>query len=103
MTYACPTWEYATEAHHLKLHRLQNRVLRAIGNLDRCTPVRELYVALKIPDVYDYITKLCRTQTEVILNHVNPNVHGIGQGETVHRKYDRLKLGGGQAYDLSAD
>jgi hypothetical protein len=60
-------------------------------------------VALEIPYVYDCITKLCRTQAEVILNHVNPNVHGIGQGETMHRKYKRPKLGGSQVYDHSAD
>jgi hypothetical protein len=92
MTHACPTWEYAAGAHHLKLQRLQNRVLRATGNLDRCTPVRELHVAFKIPYVCDYITKLYRKQTEVILNHVNPNVHAIGQGEARHRKNKRLKL-----------
>jgi hypothetical protein len=38
-------------------------------------------------------------QAEVILNHENPNVRTIGQGELRHRKYKRLKLGGGQAYD----
>jgi hypothetical protein len=27
------------------------------------------------------------------------HVRGIGQGEARHRKYKRLKLGGGQAYD----
>jgi hypothetical protein len=30
-------------------------------------------------------------------NHENEYVHGIGQGEARHRKYKRLKLGGGQA------
>jgi hypothetical protein len=53
MTYVCPTLEYATDAHLLKLQRLQNRVLRAIGNLYRCTSVRELQVAFIIPYVYD--------------------------------------------------
>jgi hypothetical protein len=53
MTYVCPTWEYAEDAHLLKLQRLQNRVLCAIGNLDRWTPVHELHVAFKIPYVYD--------------------------------------------------
>jgi hypothetical protein len=48
----------------------------------------------------DYITKLCRRQVEVILNHENPNVHAIGQGEPRHRKYKRLKLGG-QSYERS--
>jgi hypothetical protein len=43
------------------------------------------------------------TQTELILNRVNPNVRGIGQAEGRHRKYKRLKLGDGQAYDRSAD
>jgi hypothetical protein len=52
--------------------------------------------------VYDYITKLCRRQAEVILNHENPNVRAIGQGEARQRKYKRLKLGGGQAYDRSS-
>jgi hypothetical protein len=49
MTYTCPTWEQdAADAHLLKLQRLQNRVLHAIGNLDRCTSVRELHVAFKM-------------------------------------------------------
>jgi hypothetical protein len=56
-------------------------------------------VALKIPYVHGYVTKLYRTQTEVILNHVNPNVRGIGQGEAMHRKHERNILGGGQAHD----
>jgi hypothetical protein len=50
--------------------------------------------------VYDYITKLCRRQAEVILNHENPNVRATGLGDARHRKYKRLKFGGGQAYDL---
>jgi hypothetical protein len=41
--------------------------------------------------------------TGVTLNHVNPNVRRIGQGEARNRKCKRLKLGGGQAYDRSAD
>jgi hypothetical protein len=56
-----------------------------------------------MPDVYDYITKLCREQAKVILNHANPNIHGIGQREVMHRRYKRLQLGGSQAYDSSAD
>jgi hypothetical protein len=50
---------------------------------------------------YDYITKLCRQQAEVIQNHDNENVRYIGQGEARHRKYKRLKLGGGHVYGLS--
>jgi hypothetical protein len=59
-------------------------------------------MAFQIPFVYDYITKLCRQQTEIIQNNVNKNVRNIGQGEAPHRKYKRLKLGGGQAYDRSS-
>jgi hypothetical protein len=36
-------------------------------------------------------------------NHDNENIRTIGQGEARHRKYKRLKLGGGQAYDRSSD
>jgi hypothetical protein len=38
--------------------------------------------------MYDYITKLCRRQSEEILNHENPDVHAIGQEEARHRKYE---------------
>jgi hypothetical protein len=102
MTYVCPIWEFAADTHLMKLQRLQNRVLRAIGNLDRRTPVRYSHLAFEIPYVYEYITKLCRRQAEVILNHENPNVRATGQGEARHNKYKRLKLGGGQAYDRSS-
>jgi hypothetical protein len=56
-------------------------------------------VAFKISYVYEYITKLWSTQAEVILNRVNPYVHGTEQGEARHRKYKRLKLGGGSSAD----
>jgi hypothetical protein len=48
--------------------------------------------------LYDKIT-----QATGIQNHENENVRNIGQGEARHRKYKRLKLGGGQAYDRSSD
>jgi hypothetical protein len=60
-------------------------------------------LAFQIPFVYNYITKLCRQQAEVIQNRDNENVCTIGPGEAHHRKYKRLKLGGGQAYDRSND
>jgi hypothetical protein len=99
MTCACPAWEFAAETYLLKLQRLQNKVLRTIGNLTRRTLVCEMHVAFQIPYVCDYITKLCRKQAEIIHNHENENVRNIGQGETPHRKRKRLKLGGGHLYD----
>jgi hypothetical protein len=53
--------------------------------------------------VYDYISKLCGAKAEVIINHVNPNARGSGQREAMHRKYKKLKVGGGQGYDRSAE
>jgi hypothetical protein len=46
--------------------------------------------------------KSCRQQAEVIQNHENENVRSIGQGEAPHRKYKKLKLGGGHVYDCSS-
>jgi hypothetical protein len=69
------------DAHLLKLQRLENRVLHAIENLDRCSSVLELHVVYNIPYAYDNITKLCSTQAELILNHINPNACDTGQGQ----------------------
>jgi hypothetical protein len=103
MTYASPAWESAADTHLMKLQRLQNKVLRTTGNYPSRKPVRDLHLALQIPFVYDYITQLGRQQAEVIQNHDNENVRSIGQGEARHKKYKRLKLGGGQTYDRSSD
>jgi hypothetical protein len=89
-----------TYTHLLKLQRLQKKVLRTIGNFPRHTPVRTLHTAFNIPNIYDYITKLCRQQAEVIQNHESANVRHSGQGEAQHRKHKRLKLGGGEASRL---
>jgi hypothetical protein len=43
MTYASPDWEFAADIHLMKLQRLQNKVLRTIGNYPRRTPVRDLH------------------------------------------------------------
>jgi hypothetical protein len=98
-----PPGSFAADNHLLKLQRLQNKVLRTIGKFPRRTSVRDLHMAFNLPRIYYYITKLCRQQAEVIQNHENENVRNIGPGEPRHRKYKRLKLGGGQAYDRSSD
>jgi hypothetical protein len=61
-----------------------------------------MHVAFQVPYVYDYITKLYRRQAEIIHNHVNENIRNIGQGETPHKTYKRLKLGGGHLDDRSS-
>jgi hypothetical protein len=52
--------------------------------------------AFNIPYVYDFITQLSSQQAEVIKNNENATVCNIGRGKAMHRKYKRLKLGGGQ-------
>jgi hypothetical protein len=61
-----------------------------------------MHVAFQSPYVYDYITESCRQQAEVLQNNENEKVRYIGQGEARHRKYKRLKLGGGHVYDRSS-
>jgi hypothetical protein len=69
LIYTCPSWEFAADTHLLKFQRLQNRVLRTIGNFPWRIPVRESHKAFSIPYVYDYMTKLSRQQAEVIQIH----------------------------------
>jgi hypothetical protein len=98
MIYASPTWEYAADAHLLKLQCLQNRGLSAIDNFKRCIPAREMHMTLKIPYVYDYVIQLCKKPADVIQNHVNHNVLSIGQ-----KSYIGSIRGGGQASGRSGD
>jgi hypothetical protein len=99
MTYACSAWELVADTYLLKQQHLRNKVLRTTGNFPRFTLVRDLHTIFNLPYVYEYIIKFCRQHTEVIQNHENEHVHGIGQGEARHGKYKRLKLGSGQAYE----
>jgi hypothetical protein len=62
-----------------------------------------LHTAFNLSYIYHHITKSFRQQTEVIKNHKNGRVRWIEQGEAGHRKYKRLKLDGGQAYDCLSD
>jgi hypothetical protein len=62
-----------------------------------------LHTTFNLPYVYDYITQLCRQQAEIIQNYENEHACGIEQREARHRKYERLKIGGGEAYDRSSD
>jgi hypothetical protein len=49
-----------------------------------------------------YLKIVLKELAEVILNHKNENVRYSGHGEAPHRKYKRLKLGGGHVYDCSS-
>jgi hypothetical protein len=37
MTFACPAWEFAADAHLLELQRLQNIVPRSVGKFPKCS------------------------------------------------------------------
>jgi hypothetical protein len=76
--------------------RLQRQISKNI-------PILDLHIFLQIPYVYDYITKLCRQQAQVNQDHENIHVRNIVHGKARHRKYKRLKLGDGKAYDRSSD
>jgi hypothetical protein len=60
-------------------------------------------MAFKTSYLHNFITKLCRQQAAVSINYdsVNVNIRNTGTGEAQHRKNERLKLGGGQAYGRS--
>jgi hypothetical protein len=85
---AVPTKQVS--AHHCKFSKVQNGPRFAHGFQPSV-------------HIYYYITGLCRQQPEVIQNHVNEHVRRTGQGEAKQRKYKRLKLDGGQAYDRTSD
>jgi hypothetical protein len=69
MTYACPALEVAADTYLLKLQRPKNKVFCTNGNFPRCTLVHDLHTAFNLLYVYDYLTKFCRQQAEVIENH----------------------------------
>jgi hypothetical protein len=84
-THACPTWEYAADGHHLKLQRLENRVIRSAGNLDRCTSVREVQVAFLtcvtiqiMQDTGRSNAKSCNSEyTYLILDKGKPGIRSL--------------------------
>jgi hypothetical protein len=92
MIYSCPAWELAAYTHLLKLQRMQNNVLSSTANFSKTHTSPRFAHGLHLLHVYDYITKLCRRQAEVIQNHEHEYVRGIGQGEAIHKIYNWLKL-----------
>jgi hypothetical protein len=41
-----------------------------------------MHVAFHVPYLYDYISKLCRREAEIVPNHEHENVRNIGKEET---------------------
>ena len=95
--------DIAADTYILKSQRMQNRVLRTIGNSPRRAPIPDLHMAFRLPYVYDFIAKLCRRLVEVILNHENENIRIIWTRRRQAQEEWGLKFRGCQAYDLSND
>jgi hypothetical protein len=85
-------WDFAADTHLMKLQSLQNKVLRTTDKLLWSPPIRDKHISFHIPYVYDYITKLCRQQAQVIQNHENMQVHNIGKGEADTENIKSLNL-----------
>jgi hypothetical protein len=92
MMYTCAAWHLAAGTYLLKLQRLQNNVLRAAGNFQRCIPIRDLHTAFNVPHVYDYITKFCIQQAEDIQNHKNEHVRQYRTRRSQTENVRRLSL-----------
>jgi hypothetical protein len=90
--YACPARGFAADTHVLKLQRLQNRVLRSIGNFPRRTSVRELHKAFSIPFVYDYMTKLSRQKSLKIMKMQMFAIRGLNLAAVKHTTVQVTRL-----------
>jgi predicted PP-loop superfamily ATPase len=65
LTYACPTWESAADKHLLKLRRLQTKYsVQLVAYEAHANPLHAYDAPNSV--VYDFITKSCRKQAEVI-------------------------------------
>jgi hypothetical protein len=99
LTYACSAWEFAADTC-MKLQRLQYKGFRTISNFQSLHwPTNCMWLSKF--RTYDFMTRLGRPQTDVTRNHGNAHILSIGRDEAAHRKYKRLKLGGGLAYNRS--
>jgi hypothetical protein len=58
------------------------------GKFPKNTLTRDMHISLQILYVYDYITKLCTQQAQVIQHHENTHVRNIGQSEAYDRSSD---------------
>jgi len=98
-----PRLDIAADTHIMKLHLMQNRVLRTTGNSPRPSPIPDLHMAFRLPYVYDFIAKLCRRPVEVILSHGNENIRIIWTRRRQAQEEWGLKFRDCQACDLSND
>jgi hypothetical protein len=91
------------ETFLLKLQLLQNKVLRIIHNLPRCTLVHDMHVDFQIPYVYGFVRKLCRSKQKsfkimkmkmyAILDKAKPHtesIKGLNLAAVIFRPFNCL-------------
>jgi hypothetical protein len=87
LTYACPAWELAADTYLLKLQRLQNKVLRPIGNFPKVHTGPRFAHSFQRSVCISLHNKIVHATSRSHANHENEHVRGIGHGEARHRKY----------------
>jgi hypothetical protein len=72
MTYVNPAWKLVADTYILKLQRLQNDALRAIGKLPWSTSILDLYTTFNLLYVYNYTTEFaCKKQKSYKITRMN--------------------------------
>jgi hypothetical protein len=100
MTYASRAWEFAANTYLMKTQRLQNKV-------EHNRQLSEAHAGSRfaLGSSHSICIRLHNeTMQATSRSHPKPcngNVRNIGKDEDNHRKYKRLNLGGGQAYNRS--
>jgi hypothetical protein len=90
--------------------KLQKKVIQVISGVSNCTLRRQIlafkyYNTLMLYSLYilEVIYFIKKQKYFITKNCISIIItHDIGQGESRHRKFKRLKLGGGQVYDRSS-
>jgi hypothetical protein len=54
LTYAATVWSYTSPSNYRRLHVMQSKCLRVIGNYPRCTPIPCLHTTLNITPISDF-------------------------------------------------
>jgi hypothetical protein len=83
MNYDSPAWEFSACKTRFSSLITSQGVHRPANFMMRLSTFRTFMT---------YFTKLCSQQARVIQNHAIATVHNIGQGEAMHRKYNRRTL-----------
>jgi hypothetical protein len=85
MTYACSAWELEANTYLFKFAAPAKQDYSLHWKFSEVHSGPRFVHGSNLPYVYDYVTKFCRQQEEVIRNHENQHVRSIGQGVARHQ------------------